>query len=132
MMNLLAKRRKLSKTPMYGIDLDFGDVPYWNNVTVATKTDLYMLSVITMYNNIDGLHGLHSTPHYGFNWKMKEFKQTGYDATVSELSNNLIGMNAVDMLDKTRITSDVYVNVLSYLMFFEEERDGCGENERAC
>ena len=52
-----------------------------------------------MYNNIDGLHGLRSTPQYRFNWGMKEFEQAGYDATVSELSNILIGMNTVDMLD---------------------------------
>ena len=59
-----------------------------------------MLSAITTYNNIDSLHGLRSTPQYGFNWGMKEFEQAGYDATVSKLSDNLIGMNAVDMLDK--------------------------------
>ena len=50
---------------------------------------------------------------------MKEFEQAGYNATVSELSSNLIGMDAVDMLDKTQITSDVYVNALSYLMFLK-------------
>ena len=55
---------------------------------------------------------------------MKEFEQAGYNATVSELSNNLIGMNAVDMLDKTRITSDIYVNTLSYLMFLKRKRTG--------
>ena len=40
---------------------------YWSNGTVGSKTDLYMLSTITTYNNIDGLHGLRSTPQYGFN-----------------------------------------------------------------
>ena len=85
-----------------------------------------MLSAITTYNNIDGLHGLHSTPQaqYGFNQGMKEFEQAGYNATVSELSDNLISMNAVDMLDKTRITSNVYVNALSYLMFLKRKRTG--------
>ena len=53
------------------------------------------------------------------NWKMKEIEQAGYNATVSEFSNNLISMDNVDMLDKTRITSDVYVNTLSYLMFLK-------------
>ena len=38
------------------------DGPYWNNGTIATNTDLYMLSAITTYSNIDGLHGLQSTP----------------------------------------------------------------------
>ena len=33
-------------------------------------------------------------------------------------------MNTVDMLGKTRITSDVYVNALSYLMFLKRKRTG--------
>ena len=103
------------------IDLTL-DGPYWNNGTIATKTDLYMLSAITTYNNIDGLHGLRSTPQYGFNRGMKEFGQEGYNATISELSDNLIGMDAVDMLDKSRVTSDVYANALSYLMFLKRNR----------
>ena len=90
-----------------------------------------MLSVITMYNNIDGLHGLCSTPQYGFHWGMKEFEQAGYDTTVSELSNNFIGMNTVDMLDKTQITSNVHVNALSYLMFLKRKRTGAVK-ERGC
>ena len=81
---------------------------YWSNETVGTKTELYMLSTNTTYNNIDVLYSLRSTPQYGFNRGMNEFGQEGYNATVSELSNNLIGMDAVEMLDKSRITSDVY------------------------
>ena len=81
-----------------------------------------MLSAITTYNNIDGLHGLWSTPQYGFNRGMKEFGQEGYDATVSELSDNLIGMDAVDILEKSRVTSDVYANALSYLIFLKRKR----------
>ena len=79
-----------------------------------------MLSAINSYNNINGLHGLRSTPQYSFNRGMKEFGQAGYDATVSELIDNLIGMDAVEMLDKSRITSDVFMNALSYLMFLKE------------
>ena len=96
--------------------------PFWANGTIGSKTELYMLSVITTYNNIDGLHGLRSTPQYGFNRGMKEFGQAGYDATVSELSDNLIGMDAVQMLDKSWITSDVFMNALSYLMFLKRKR----------
>ena len=101
---------------------------------MGSKTDLFMLSTITMYNNIDSLHGLRSTPQYGFNRGMKEFGQEGYDATVSELSDNPIGMDVVDMLDKSRITSDVYMNALSYLMFLKRKRTnvvkarGCAES----
>ena len=89
---------------------------------MGIETDLYMLSVMTMYNNIDGLHGLRSTQHYEFNRGMKEFEETGYNATASELSDNFIGMDAVDMLDKTQITSDMYVNALNYLMFLKRKR----------
>ena len=53
---------------------------------------------------------------------MKEFWQEEYDATVSELSNNLVEMEAVDMIDKPRITSDVYMNALSYLMFLKTKK----------
>ena len=53
---------------------------------------------------------------------MKEFGKEGYEATVSELSDNLIGMDAVDMLDQSRVTSDVYANALSYLMFLKRKR----------
>ena len=55
-----------------------------------------MFSVIAMYSNMDGLQ---STPKYGFIIGMTEFKQKGYNTTVSELSDNLIGIYAVNMLD---------------------------------
>ena len=53
---------------------------------------------------------------------MKEFGQARYDATVSELSDNLIGIDVVKMLDKSRITSYVFMNALSYLMFLKRKR----------
>ena len=54
---------------------------------------------------------------------MKEFGKAGYDATVSELSDNFkIGMNAVNMLEKMQITSDVCINAFSYLMFLKIKR----------
>ena len=49
------------------------DGPYWANGTIGSKTEAYVLSVITTYNNNDGLHGLRSTPQYSFNRGMKEF-----------------------------------------------------------
>ena len=98
------------------------DKTFWSNGTLGSKTDLYVLSAIITYNNIDGLHGLRSSPQYGFNRGMKEFGQSGYDATVSELTGNLIGIDAVEMLDKSRITSDVFMNALSYLMFLKRKR----------
>ena len=73
---------------------------------------------------MDGLHGRWVTPQYGFSREMKEFEQAEYDATVSKLSNNLICMNPVDMLDKKRITSDVYINALSYQVFLKRKMTG--------
>ena len=111
------------------------DGTHWSKGTVGTKTDLYMLSATTTYTNIDGLHGLCSTPQYGFNRGMKEFGQEGDDAIVSELSDNLIGMNAIDMLDKSRITSDVHMNALSYLVFLKRKKTdvvkvrGCADDQ---
>ena len=78
----VSEAEETAKPPTYGIDSDFGDELYWNNDTVTTETILYILSAITTYNNIDGLHGLRSTPQYGFNQGMKEFEQAGYNATI--------------------------------------------------
>ena len=90
------------------LDSDFGDTPYWSNGTIATNVESYMLSAIATFSSMDGLR---STPQYGFSKGIIEFKQEGYDATVSELSNNLIDMNVVDMLGKERITR-TYVLIL--------------------
>ena len=53
---------------------------------------------------------------------MTEFRQEEYNATVSNLSDNLIGMNAVDILDKKQITKDICINNLNYLMFLNGKR----------
>ena len=55
---------------------------------------------------------------------MKEFGELGYEATRAELDDNLIGMDAVKMLSKKDITSDIYYNALSYLMFLKRKRNG--------
>ena len=133
------KTEKAAKPFTNGIDSNL-DEPNWNNDTVATEIDLYMLSTITAYTNIDSLYGLPFTSQYDSNWGMKEFQQTGYGATVPELSDNLISMNDVDVLDKTLFTSDAYVNALSYLIFLERKRmdavkmRGCvnGRSQQEC
>ena len=90
------------------IRFDFGDAPYWSNGTIATDVESYMLSVIATFSNTDRLR---SIPQYGFSRGISEFKQEEYDATVSELSDNLIGMNAVDILGKKQIMKDICINV---------------------
>ena len=63
-----------------------------------------------------------STMQYLFRKGITELKQEGYDATISESSNNLIGMNDVDILNKEQITKDICINTLSYLMFLTRNR----------
>lgn len=127
-MNLLVK----VKPSAYGIGSDFGEALYWNNGTVTTETYLYiMLSAITRYNNIDSLHGLHLTPQDGLNWGISALEQARQDATVFELSYNLICMHAVNIQDKKQITIDVYGNTLSYLMSLKREKI-CVVKARGC
>lgn len=49
---------------------------------------------------------------------MKEFSELGYDATRAELDDN---HDAVNMLSKKELTSDIYYNALSYLMFLRRK-----------
>ena len=104
-----------------GLDSDFGVAPYWSNGTIATNAKFYLLSVIATFSNMDGLR---FSLQYGFSKGMTEFKQEGYDATVSELDGNLIGINIVVILDKRKITKDTCIIVLSYLMFLKRKRTG--------
>jgi hypothetical protein len=65
--------------------------PYW---VLAQSSYDYVLSTISSYNNIEASK---STSQYGFNRGLKEFGQPGYEATVKELDDNLLGMGAVPM-----------------------------------
>ena len=102
-----------------GLDSNFDEAPYWRNETIETDLESYMLSVNATFRNMDGLR---STPQYGFSRGISKFKKERYDDIVSELSNNLIGMNAVDMLDKKQITKIICINALSYLIFLKRKR----------
>ena len=59
-----------------------------------------MLSVIATCSDINKLR---STTQCNFSRGLKEFKQEGYGTTVSKLNNNLIRMNAVNVLNKKQI-----------------------------
>ena len=37
------------------LDSDFGDVPYWSNITIATDVESYMPSIIATYGNMDNV-----------------------------------------------------------------------------
>ena len=64
-----------------------------------------------------------STPQYGFEKGLKEFKELGYVATIKELDKNLIVKNVIDMLLARSITHDMMKMSLAYLMFLKKEKD---------
>jgi hypothetical protein len=66
--------------------------PYW---VLAQSAQAYVLNTVSSYSNIEASK---STPQYGFNRGLKEFGTLGYEATVKEIDDNLLGMGAVEML----------------------------------
>jgi hypothetical protein len=81
------------------LDSDLG--PYW---TLAQSTHAYVLNTITSYSNVEASK---STPQYGFNRGLKEFGDLGYEATVKELDDNLLGMRAVKMLKPSELNKTI-------------------------
>ena len=65
-----------------------------------------------------------STPQYGFQEGMKEFKEKKHMATVKELDKNRIGRNVIDMLPARSITHDMTKMSFAYLMFLKRKRSG--------
>jgi hypothetical protein len=93
---------------------------YWNDKVIG--------SVIQNYGNLEATL---STPQYGFQKGLKEFKETGYIATVNELNKNLIGKNVLDMLEPKSVTYDMMKMSLGYLMFLKRKK--CGKvKARGC
>jgi hypothetical protein len=87
-----------------------------------------VLNTISSYNSIEASK---STPQYGFNRGLKEFGQLGYEATVKELVDNLLGMGAVRMLKPSEINMNIRYEALNYLMFLKRKR--CGKiKARGC
>jgi hypothetical protein len=80
-----------------------------------------MLNTIASFTNFEPSK---STPQYGFNRGMKEFGELGFEATMKELDDNLIGMGAVQMLEPNEVNKDVWCGALSYLMFLKRKPDG--------
>ena len=105
------------------LDSDLG--PYW---TLAQSSHAYVLGSITSYSNIEASK---STPQYGFNRGLKEFGELGYEATVKELDDNLLGMGAVKMVNPKDVTKNIRYEALNYLMFLKRKR--CGKiKARGC
>jgi hypothetical protein len=90
--------------------------PYSLNPVNAHSTCKYVLNTIASFTNFEPSK---STPQYGFNRGMKEFGELGFDATMKELDDNLIGMGAVQMLEPNEVNKEVWCDVLSYLTAFK-------------
>jgi hypothetical protein len=98
---------------------------YW---ALAQSKCAYVLNTITSYSNIEASK---STPQYGFNRGLKEFGTPGYEATVKELDDNLLGMGAVQMLKPSEVNKKIRFDALNYLMFLKRKR--CGKiKARGC
>jgi hypothetical protein len=105
------------------LDSDLG--PYW---ALAQSSHAYVLNTIASYSNIEASK---STPQYGFNRGLKEFGTVGYEATVKELDDNLLGMGAVQMLKPSEVNKTIRFEALNYLMFLKRKR--CGKvKARGC
>jgi hypothetical protein len=87
------------------LESDLG--PYW---MLANSSKAYVLSTITSYSNIEASK---STPQYGFNRGLKEFGELGYQATVKELDDNLLGMGAVRMLKPSEMNRTIRFEALN-------------------
>jgi hypothetical protein len=105
------------------LDSDLG--PYW---ALAQSSQACVLNTIGTYNNIEASK---STPQYGFNRGLKEFGALGYEVTVKELDDNLLGMGAVEMLKPSELSKNIQYEALNYLMFMKKKR--CGKiKARGC
>ena len=71
-----------------------------------------------------GSHTSKLTPQYGFHRGMKIFGEPGWEATRSELDNNLLGMDAVHMLGAKHLNRGLAKKALPYLMFLKRKRSG--------
>ena len=55
---------------------------------------------------------------------MQLFGQEGYDATMSELKENLTDREVVEMIPASSITNNIFNLSLGYLMYLKKKRDG--------
>jgi hypothetical protein len=100
--------------------------PYWS---LGQSSQAYVMNTIATYNNIEASK---STPQYGFNKGLKEFGSLGYEATVKELDDKLLGMGAVQMLKPSEIGKIIQFEALNYLMFLKRKRCGKSKGQGVC
>jgi hypothetical protein len=116
-----AEVEPLAKKPDDGLD-----GKYWTG---------YCMSVIKGYGNLEATL---LTPQYGSKKGLAMFGEAGYDTTVKELDENLIGRDVIQMLDPKSVTYDMFQMPLSYLMFLKRKRcglikaRGCADGRSQC
>jgi hypothetical protein len=113
-----AENPGVSESPP-GLDCSLNQDGHWG--ANAHSACAYVLNTIALFTKFEASL---STPQYGFNRGMKEFGELGFEATMKELDDNLIGMDAVRMLDPSEVNKEVWSDALSYLMFLKRKRDG--------
>ena len=55
---------------------------------------------------------------------MSIFQKEGHEATIKELDENLVGRDAIDLLDPQDISQEIFHSALNYLMFLKRKRSG--------
>jgi hypothetical protein len=101
-----------------GLDCSLNQDGYQGETVHSTYA--YVLNTVASFTDFQASK---STPQYGSNRGMKEFGELGFEATMKELDDNLIGMGAVWMLNPSEVNKDVWSGALSYLMFLKRKRD---------
>ena len=85
----------------------------------VVKTDVDWCVIESMQS-----HASKYTPQYGFSRGMKEYGEDGWNATMSELKDNLLGMDAVHIVKSKDINKALIIDALAYLMFLKRKRTG--------
>jgi len=64
------------------------------------------------------------TLQYRFNKDLKLFRDKGYEVTIKELKNNLIGYDWIRVLNRKKVSKIIRLKVLSCLIFLKKKRNG--------
>ena len=124
------------------LDSNLGD--YWKDPTFTVSchtidhtdgTSFAMMVAeqagIKMMQEYFELEASKSTPMYGLRKGLQIFGDSGYESTVKELRDNLIGRGCIDVLTEKETNWDMRKEALSYLMFLKRKR--CGKlKARGC
>ena len=130
-------RKETLFTCMISID---NVIPLLNQSTIVGETSilasflddlLFLLTVLLLRAAMyqveptiieQGQYASKATPQYEFHKGMKEFADKGREVTKQKLYENLLGMDAVRMVEPHNLKKELCVNTLTYLMFLKQKR----------